>query len=314
VRVRLHILLVVALSLALLAPGAAAAKGPAKVHPKLQVTAAKVTGGSLRFTVTVTFAPPAGASAAAACKGKLKLSEKVKHGKAPHWSGTLKAKAGLCAAAIKGRLPAKLFNHKVAFRIAFAGNGKVAAFARAPKLKLAPPHIRSGGVGGEGGGTGSEPSSPAVEPEGPSIPGAPWLISDGGWYGHENEETPYFFSLEFTVKGGVIQAPFGSPNQITLKCLRYDGLEQTKYLVSGFYFEHEMPLHAGGSFADTYSFSGESAGSQYHQQMAVHGQLGATEGTITVEITDAGYTFEGHTEDQCSGAITLEAWNKYPAA
>ena len=128
--------------------GAEAKSAPATVHPSAHLTSTRVTGKTLHFVVDVSFKPPADSSPSSACNGKVEVAEEVKGDrKAPHWAGRLSALKGLCDAKVKGTLPAALLNHKLAFDIDFDGNGAVAPFSKAARLKLSP---RGGPAGGGG--------------------------------------------------------------------------------------------------------------------------------------------------------------------
>ena len=132
--------------------GAQAEAGPAAVHPSVDVASAKVSGGVLHFAVDVTLPPPGQSRPSSACKGKVKLTEVLKgRRKAPHWTGQLGPDDGLCAARVKGSLPAGLLDRNVSFTITFGGNGEVAPFSHSSKLKLSPPAGKGGGNGGGGG-------------------------------------------------------------------------------------------------------------------------------------------------------------------
>jgi hypothetical protein len=146
----------------------------------------------------------------------------------------------------------------------------------------------------------------------PVLPISVWTFSDGGWEEHENSETPYFFAINFSVKDGVIRKNFSSPNLLTMKCLRYDGGEAEISRLTAFGYHADVGIGPGGTFYGDETLSGESVSTRYTVPEVVHGQLGASEGVMVVEVREAKYEFEGHTEEQCSGAITLEVWNKYP--
>ncbi len=306
------LLLVLAASLTLApAAGAAAAKGPDKVQPKLQVTAARVTGTSLRFTVTVTFSPPSGTSAAAACKGKLGLSEKVKHGKAPHWSGRLKAMAGLCVAPVKGRLPAKLFKHRVAFELAFAGNDKVAAFSRSSQLRLSAPKSTHPGGRSEASspaGAGPGPGSPGPEPSGPQR--VVYTAADGYWEGAGLWDTGSGGSVAFLVEDGVI-SKVNSFSTFLMRCEKTDSLPKVTYLYRELnYYQREVGLGPDGKFHDEYTERIEDPDFDTEVPWLVHGQLGPSSGTMVFEAHDAHLEEHfpaepEHSFSECHASITL---------
>lgn len=311
-----------AVVLALVVAGPAAARGPAKVHPRLEVTAAGVTGGALQFTVTVSFAPPAGTGAAAACKGRLKLSEAVQNGKAPHWSGKLKDVAEDCAAAIKGRLPAGLFMRKVAFKLAFAGNGKIAPFSASRKLKLgvseAAPPTEAGGASGGSPGSGSpaggspagtSPGPGSLAPEPPTPPAVQYTAADGYWQGGGLWDTGSGANVAFGVKEAVIY-DINLFSSILLRCEKKDSIPEVTHRYAHFPTAPEIPLGPAGAFFDDFTDKHEDANGAAEIPWVVHGQLGASSGTMAIEAHDASFDehFPGEPEytlSECHVSATL---------
>jgi hypothetical protein len=308
--------------LALVVAGPAAARGPAKVHPQLAVTAAGVHRGTLRFTVTVSFAPPAGTGAATACKGRLKLSEVVKSGKPRRWTGKLGDVAGACAAAIKGRLPTRLFERRVAFRLTFAGNGKIAPFSASRKLKLSAPEAappsEAGSPGGGGPGSGSPaggspgggspgPGSPTPEP--PTPPVVPYTAADGYWQGGGLWDTGSGANVAFGVKEAVIY-DINLFSSILFRCEKKDSIPEVTHRYAFFPVAPEIPLGPAGAFFDEFTYKAEDANGAAEIPWVVHGQLGASSGTMAIEAHDASFDehFSGepeHTLSECHVSATL---------
>jgi hypothetical protein len=109
--------------------GGAQAQTQATVHPTAAVASTKVSGKKLHFVVDVSFPLPPGAQAPTACKGKVKLAEKIKrHDKALHRTGQLALDGDECVAVIKGSLPAASKGKKLKFTISFSGNDQLAPF------------------------------------------------------------------------------------------------------------------------------------------------------------------------------------------
>lgn len=280
----------------LLAVGLAAvgsgAKAPARVHPKALVAYAKVSGKSVRFRVDVTFPVPSGAAPTSACKGRVTLTEKVApHRRAPHWAASLAAGGGLCEAKIKGKLPRGLFHKKVAFRLGFPGNGQVAPFNLAEKLKLSTPTANPGGTTGSGPGGTAGSGTPAPAPEPPSIPAEPYTAADGGWEGGGEGG-----NILFEVKEGVIQKNFSTYSSVLVTCEKKDSVPEVSHRYVLFQYRKDVPLGVAGAFADEYHDHFENSSFDGEIVWDVHGQLGSSTGTMVLEAHD-GY-FNEHFPEQ----------------
>jgi hypothetical protein len=135
------------LSVALLAPAAAQAQGakPVRNVPKLLLTLTDgaVNNKTVSPTITTTFVPPKGTTAAAACKGAVLVKapigkQTVKKKKLTIYakkSASVKNVAGLCTSAATVKLPVTLKDKDVNFKAVFTGNSAVRGFAKSSKLK-----------------------------------------------------------------------------------------------------------------------------------------------------------------------------------
>lgn len=136
------------LSVALLAPATAQAQKPKPVRnvPKLflTLTDGAANNKTVSPTITTSFSPPKGTTAATACKGKVLV-------KAPTGTKTVKKKkvtvfakrtasvknvAGICTSAATLKLPAALKDKTVKFKSVFEGNAAVRGFTKVSKLKV----------------------------------------------------------------------------------------------------------------------------------------------------------------------------------
>ncbi|MFT4050243.1 MAG: hypothetical protein QM648_10495 [Solirubrobacterales bacterium] len=129
--------------LLLIAPGANAS--PVKVKPTYAITAASVSGKSVKFTLTSTLP-----SSVKSCPGKkTKLEASVNSGSKKIWDSarayTLDSE--VCVALFKGKLPAKKYGKTVKFSFSFPGTKKIKKFSGSKKLKLVPPAANTGGPG-----------------------------------------------------------------------------------------------------------------------------------------------------------------------
>ena len=269
------------------------------------MTSAKVRGNSVHFVVEVTFAPPAHAPTASACKGKIEISKAVKgHQKAPHWTGPLSAHGALCRAIVHGQLPAGLFNSKVPFTITFDGNGAVAPFSKAANLKLSPP-----------GGSGKVAGPPAPAPPPGPAPGtgptgaSSYTAADGHW---EGQSTGGGVFINFTVEGGAIRTHFSSTGNMTLKCDTEDGSAKESLLLVGVDFRDQIALDPSGNFSGHYlhEFEKEFPETTLHEILpqTAHGNLGSNTGQLTVDVAGASLSStgtNGHTQSGCAGTITF---------
>jgi hypothetical protein len=310
----------------------AAAKGPVKVHPTLRVTAARLAGPSLRFTVTVRFAPPPGASAGAACKGRVKLAEKARPNRtAPRWTAGLAPDGALCEAKVNAKLPAGLLDRKVSFEISFLGNGKVAPFAAVKKLKLsvidaprsggttgaqapagtgatgteAPGDAPPGGAGSPGGGG---PEGPAPEP--PVIPPVSYTAADGHWQGGGLWDTGSSANVAFGVKEGVIY-DINLFSSVLMRCEKKDSIPEVTLRYAHFPNAPEIPLLApAGKFSEEFTDKVENVSFDAEIPWVVRGQLGSSSGTMVIEAHDANFDehFSGdpeYTLSECHVSATL---------
>jgi hypothetical protein len=290
----------------------AAGKGPVNVQPQLQVTAAEVAGSALRFTVEVSFKPPAGS---AACKGKVKLAKKTKsHHKVPHWTAGLSADGMLCEARVKGKLPAALLDHKVAFTLSFPGNGKIGPFSISRKLKMSsakaskPGGGGPGGAGSPGGNGGPGPQAPAPEP--PPIPTAPYTAADGHWKGGGLWDTGSGGNVEFGVAEGVIHS-VNLFSTVLLRCEKKGGVPEVTLRYAIFGNAPEIPLQGPvGKFSGGFTDKRADASADQEIPWVLRGELGASTGTMTVEAHDA--KFDEHfpeapayTVSECHASIVF---------
>lgn len=124
---------------ALVAASAAATTPPRPVTPSAVVTAASVSGSSLRTTIEVSFPVPARVAATTACAGKVRATTKLSRRTRRTLSGALTVAGNRCRVALRGLLPKALLGTTKAFRLTFAGNAAVKAFATTTKLKLVAP-------------------------------------------------------------------------------------------------------------------------------------------------------------------------------
>ncbi|MGH2959908.1 MAG: hypothetical protein ACRDKE_09900, partial [Solirubrobacterales bacterium] len=136
------------LSIALLAPATAQADKPKPVRnvPKLflTLTDGRVNSNNVSPTITTSFSPPKGTTAATACKGKVRVKAPIGNKAVKKKVVTVFAKqtasvknvAGFCTAAATLKLPAALKDKTVKFKSVFAGNSAVQGFARVSKLKV----------------------------------------------------------------------------------------------------------------------------------------------------------------------------------
>jgi hypothetical protein len=289
------------LTMVLIAPLAVGTEGkaPVKVHPKAVLTYATPSGKHLRFLVVVSFPVPAADSPAGACKGKVKLTEKVKRAhKAPHWTAALAPKGDRCDAEIKGRLPVSLLSHYVVFKLAFPGNGLVGAFLASKKLKLSKPE--SPQAGGSPG-----PGSPAPVTELPTIPSEPYTLADGAWKGGAAEG-----NIQFEVNKGVIQQ-LSTFSSVLITCEKKDSIPELTHRYTLFRYKKDIPLGPAGEFLDNYTDVFADSSSDGQIPWVVHGNLGASSGTLILEGHD-GYFNEHfpeqpeYTISECHLSITFE--------
>lgn len=300
---------VLALAVVLAALGVAAAKGPASVHPKLRLTAAEVSGSTLHFTVEVTFKPPSGS---AACAGKVKLAEKARpRKKAPRWTARLAARGQLCEAEIKGRLPAALLNHRIACRLSFPGNGALAPFSVPEKLKLSDPRgSEPGGTGGAGGPAGAGSPGPGTPGSGPTtLPLVSYTAADGDWQGGGLWDTGSGGNVAFGVEEGIIH-DVNIFSSVLLRCEKKDGVPEVIHRYAIFANAPEIALGSAGAFFDKFTDRSEDASADAEIPWVLHGQLGASSGTMVIEAHDAQFDehFSGspeYTLSECHASITL---------
>lgn len=147
-------LLLVAAAFVVLSAGSAVAKPVAKpiaVKPKLTIASVARTGNSISPPVTVNFAPPAGASTAKACKGKVTVETPTgkktvkKNGKTrkvtvyASKSAQLRNVGGTCSATTAPKLKASVIGKKLKFIARFDGNTLVKKFSKSAKLKVTTP-------------------------------------------------------------------------------------------------------------------------------------------------------------------------------
>ena len=107
------------------------------VTPSVAVTAATVSGATLRTTIEVAFAIPARATAAKACAGTVRATTRLSRRTRRTLSGTLAVAGGRCRVTLRGALPKAFLGQRKAFKVTFAGNTIVKPFARTTTLKLA---------------------------------------------------------------------------------------------------------------------------------------------------------------------------------
>jgi hypothetical protein len=281
-----------AVTLAVTATAAIGTSGeaPAKVHPKAFLVSAKSSGKSVRFVVEVTFPVLAGIDATSACKGQVKLTEKARpHHKAPHWSAGLAPHGELCEARIKGKLPAGLFNKRVAFKISFPGNGTVGPFSAPKKLKLSPSKGPQAGPGGN-----VEPESPGTEPNPVLL--EPYTAANGHWSGATEGG-----NISFEVKEAVIKKYFSTAATPLLTCEKKDDLPEVHGRYFSWHYERDVPLDHEGNFSDEYLYEASGTYTTVHIIFAVHGNLGSSTGTMVLEMRDG--VFSEHSPEEA--AFTL---------
>jgi len=112
--------------------GVAFAAGHRHVRPSVQVTAAYVQRGALRFAFEVAFRAPTGLRGASPCRGRV-----VARARHRRWSAALGRGAGGCRAVVAGHMSRAMAGRRVSFRISFRGNRRVAPFAVTRRLLLA---------------------------------------------------------------------------------------------------------------------------------------------------------------------------------
>jgi hypothetical protein len=186
----------VAMAIALIAaPTAVAAQ---KVTPSTAVESAKKSGKYVKFTIAVSFAVPAGDTAAADCTGKVTTSTKAGH-KTVKWSGPLKAGLTGCVAHIKGKLSAAKYKKSLKFKSSFPGNANVAPFSSTKKLVLKTPPATPGGTTPGGGTT---PSGPTTAPNPQAHKKGYWKTYGGTPYNNvfpfmiQDDDTIHFFDAQ----------------------------------------------------------------------------------------------------------------------
>lgn len=303
----------------------ATGKGSVEVHPQLRVIAVEVSGSALRFTVAVSFKRPTGS---AACKGKVKLVGKAKpHHKAPRWSARLAVDGALCEARIRGTLPAALLDHRVAFALSFPGNGKIGPFSTSRKLKMGSAKASKPGGGGVGGGGGAGgggtgggeagspgnggPGTEAPAPEPPPILTAPYTAADGHWKGGGLWDTDSGGNVEFGVEKGVIHS-VNLFSTVLLRCEKKDSAPAATLRYAIFGNAPEIPLQGPvGKFSGGFTDKRESASADQEIPWVLHGELGASSGTMAIEAHGA--SFDEHfpeapeyTVSECHASITME--------
>jgi hypothetical protein len=281
----------------------ALAKTGAVVHPTATVTSTKVSGKSLRFVVDVSFSLPAGTQAARACKGGVKLTEKVKpHHKAPHWTAKLAPDGDLCKAVIKGSLPAALKGHKLKFALSFPGNGQLAPFTRSTTLKLSAP---AGGPSGGGPAQSPPPAATGVPPV------EAYTAADGKWHAQTGEGGG--FNLYFTVLNGTIQQPFSPVSSPVVTCdtTNHEAKVTKRYI--GFTYRQQVGLDSGGHFSDTYQVHEEGAIGSDTLNWHVQGTLGAKTGEFEVALLSGEFIEGGEnpqTLQDCHASWSMEAFKE----
>ncbi|HEY7076815.1 MAG TPA: hypothetical protein VH418_15665 [Solirubrobacteraceae bacterium] len=97
-----------------------------RARPSVRVLASHVAGGSVRFALDVSFRAPR-------CGGRI-----VARAAQRRWSGRLHRAATACHATVSGSVPRALAGRRVAFRISFRGNRRVAPFAVTRRVTLLP--------------------------------------------------------------------------------------------------------------------------------------------------------------------------------
>jgi hypothetical protein len=225
-----------------------------RVHASVSVVSEKVRGPSVAFTLDVSFKVPKGASARAACTGKVRVSAKKSH-----WTGRLAAKRGVCDAHVKGTLPRSAEGAKVSFKVAFAGNSAVAPFSSAKKLVLTNP--------------------PVVGPP---------TFADGHW---RSTTVPAF---DFSVIGGVVKfAGVTGNSPVILQCVDDSNSQPASELFLWSY-GRDVSLESGGHFADAYerTYSNPLSGTSWDLHLTFSGNLGQNgQGDIAWGVTGGSFTF-----------------------
>lgn len=180
-----------------MAPAAAQADKakPKSSVPKIAITLTDgaVNSKTVSPTITTTFAPPTGTSAASACKGKVTVSvqvgtKTVKKKKQPVFvskKSPLRVAQGICTAVSVLGLPGPYYGKTVKFAVKFPGNDAVKKFSKTSRLLIVvPPKV-------------VPPPTPTVPTPTPPAPSGPEVHTKGLWRAVSNSDPSLYF--EFTI-------------------------------------------------------------------------------------------------------------------
>ncbi|MBJ7354811.1 MAG: hypothetical protein JHC98_08305 [Thermoleophilaceae bacterium] len=248
------------LALALLAPATAHADKakPKSSVPKLLLT---LTDGAVNTktvspVIQTTFLPPAGTTAAAACKGKVTVSvpigkKTVKKKKKTIFvakKSVVRPAQGICTANTTLSLPGKLFGKTLKFTVRFPGNAAVKRFKRTSKLAVVLP----------------PPPAPTLDPTkgawiikqiptGPSSQQWKFTVDPDGTVSKVDRLTAMATTCPGAPSGGplsVDEAPFDTPFRISAPDVTAtdNWTEGGQHADSVFRLHFDSPSHATGTF------------------------------------------------------------------
>jgi hypothetical protein len=238
------------------------------VKPSVSIDSAARSGKTVKFVIDLSFPLPQGALAAA-CKGKIKASAKLGHGKTASWSGALKAKSTFCDALIHAKLPKSKFGKKVAFKLSFKGSSAIKAFTISKKLSIKKPTPPGGTA--PGGTTPGGTTPGGTPPGGGGTPpvGSPVFKPGGHWFGQL--DNPSHSAIDFYTSDTAVTS-FSTVPSVPIPCATDPASAASR---KGFIAS--SPFTGGGAFAGN-----------------------ASDGTTTVHVTGT------LTDITASGTITID--------
>jgi hypothetical protein len=280
------------LALALVAPVTAHADKakPKSSGPKILIT---MTDGAqnklISPTVTTTFAPPKGTTAAAACKGKIaanaplgkKIVKKRKITIYVTKKSSIKNVAGVCTATSVLKLPDAFLGKTLKFTVSFKGNDAVKKFTKSTKFLLAVPPV-------------VVPPTPFVPTSGPwTIRQSPFVSPAQSWAmtigpGGTVASIKRFSDIDVSCNGAIVtlhgfpsdDAAFDSPFAIT-----------TADVTATDHFERTSSSSAASDATTTFSLHFDSAGhatGTFRLTGSLVGPTGALVTTVVYSGCDTG--------------------------
>jgi hypothetical protein len=204
-------LLALAISLTTCSVVSGAAKKPKAPKVQAAFVDGQVGNGKIPVTVTLSFSPPAGKSAAKFCKGKIALSAKIGskkkkiHGKSrtvPVYvkkSASIKSVDGRCGASAALSIPSSFAGKSVKIKHKFTGNKTFGAWSRTSSHKVV-----------------------AQAPPDPT-PGGGFTLSTGSWHMISNDAGSWYWTLTVGTANDVTTLRRWNNNNLT--CPGHPGVQ-----------------------------------------------------------------------------------------